>query len=197
MYSKKDLAERFARNGTPLTTNTVRETLKACGLSTTAQTYTEDEVSARFAVARQMIEEEGKTYADVAAHFMPDARAAQQPNGKASSSTDGFAANQATEATSGFDEIAFKTADKIATPYAQKIAEIVPALTMYRLNEMVADGKMEAGFEKIWDSMDVNLGNSQSLLMQGIERERELKSLPPTTQDLQKLPPESTELFDS
>lgn len=199
MYTKKQIAEKFGKNGAFLTTNTVRETLKACGLSTTAQTYTDEEVQ-RFAIARRMIDEEKKTYTEVAAHFMPNARAANA-NAKAESTTgtgtgtENFTANQAQEATGGMDEMAFKTADKIATPYAQKIAELVPALTMYRLNEMMGNGSMEAGFEKVWQTIDANLGNSQALLEQGIQREQ--LHLPPSAQDLTPSPTELTESSES
>ena len=64
MKTKKDLANQFG-----ISLNTVRETLKACGLDTSKSEYTEEEISNRFEVARTMLTEEQKNYAEVATHF--------------------------------------------------------------------------------------------------------------------------------
>jgi hypothetical protein len=64
MATKKDLANRFN-----ITLNTVRKTLEACGLDTSKSEYTEEEISNRFEVARTMLTEEQKNYAEVATHF--------------------------------------------------------------------------------------------------------------------------------
>ncbi|NEO33485.1 MAG: hypothetical protein F6K36_24285 [Symploca sp. SIO3C6] len=64
MIKKKDLQERYG-----ITLNTVRQTLEACGLDTSRQEYTEAEITERFEVARRMITEEKKSYAEVASHF--------------------------------------------------------------------------------------------------------------------------------
>ena len=64
MKTKKDLANQFG-----ISLNTVRETLKACGLDTSKAEYTEEEVSNSFAVARTMLKEEQKSYSEVAETF--------------------------------------------------------------------------------------------------------------------------------
>jgi MoxR-like ATPase len=64
MITKKELASRFS-----LSLNTVRKTLEACGLDTSKAEYTEEEVIERFEVARKMLEQEQKSYAEVAAQF--------------------------------------------------------------------------------------------------------------------------------
>ena len=64
MLSKKDLQERFG-----ISLNTVRKTLEACGLDTARCEYTEEEINERFDVARQMLTEQQKSYAEVADHF--------------------------------------------------------------------------------------------------------------------------------
>lgn len=64
MITKKELANRFN-----ISLNTVRKTLEACGLDTSKAEYTEEEIRDRFEVARTMLTEEQKNYAEVAAHF--------------------------------------------------------------------------------------------------------------------------------
>jgi hypothetical protein len=64
MITKKDLQERFG-----ISLNTVRKTLEACGLDTSKSEYTEEEIRDRFEVARTMLTDEQKNYAEVAAHF--------------------------------------------------------------------------------------------------------------------------------
>lgn len=64
MITKKDLATQYN-----ISLNTVRETLKSCGLDTSRSEYTEEEISDRFEVARKMLNDEQKSYAEVAAHF--------------------------------------------------------------------------------------------------------------------------------
>jgi hypothetical protein len=64
MPTKKELANQFN-----LSLNTVRKTLEACGLDTAKSEYTDDEIRDRFELARKMLSEEQKGYAEVAAHF--------------------------------------------------------------------------------------------------------------------------------
>jgi hypothetical protein len=64
MTTKKDLAKKFE-----ITLNTVRKTLEACGLDTSKSDYSEEEIRDCFEVARTMVTEEKKGYAEVAAHF--------------------------------------------------------------------------------------------------------------------------------
>ena len=63
MKSKKQLVDDYGIN-----LKTVRRTLEACGLDLQKETYSDEEVTERFAVARTMIDS-GSTYAQVAAHF--------------------------------------------------------------------------------------------------------------------------------
>jgi flagellar biosynthesis/type III secretory pathway protein FliH len=64
MITKKQIAEQFN-----ITINTVRKTLEACGLDTSQSEYSEDDIREKFEVARTMLTEEQKNYAEVAAHF--------------------------------------------------------------------------------------------------------------------------------
>jgi hypothetical protein len=64
MITNKEIANRFN-----ISLNTVRKTLEACGLDTSKAEYTEEEIRDRFEVARKMLTEEQKNYAEVAAHF--------------------------------------------------------------------------------------------------------------------------------
>lgn len=64
MITKKELEDRYQ-----ISLNTVRKTLEACGLNTSLEEYTEEDIQNRFEVARRMINEEQKSYKEVAAHF--------------------------------------------------------------------------------------------------------------------------------
>lgn len=64
MVTKKELEARFE-----ISINTVRETLKACGLDTAKEDYTEEEITNYFQEARRLKQEEGLSYADIAQKF--------------------------------------------------------------------------------------------------------------------------------
>ena len=64
MVTKKELEARFE-----ISINTVRETLKACGLDTAKEDYTEEEITNYFQEARRLKQEEGLSYAAIAEAF--------------------------------------------------------------------------------------------------------------------------------
>jgi len=63
LLTKKDLEARFK-----LADTTVYRTLKACGLSTSRRTYTEEEIQTRFIPARRLFDA-GMTTEDVHTYF--------------------------------------------------------------------------------------------------------------------------------
>lgn len=75
MITKKELEERYK-----LSLNTVRKTLEACGLDTSLEDYTEEDIQNRFEVARRMITEEQKSYREVAVHFGVEGREDSENN---------------------------------------------------------------------------------------------------------------------
>lgn len=73
--TKKDLEERFG-----ISHNTVRDTLRACGLDTGRRDYTEEEIESYFAVARKLLDE-GRSYEEVAATFRENCKAVSSTTG--------------------------------------------------------------------------------------------------------------------
>jgi uncharacterized membrane-anchored protein YhcB (DUF1043 family) len=184
MYTKKQLMEEFGISAQ----NTLRETMKACGLPTSKQNYTEEERQ-KFGIARKMIDQDGKSYADVAEHFKVNARSADA-NGSAKG--DNFTANQATEATGSMNEVALRLADQMMTPVAGAVIALSPKMLMYRVNEQIATGALDTAFDDMFNTLDMTyqLGNAQTLLQEFVQKEREVKQLmPASSQQPQLLPP--------
>ena len=63
MPTKKDLQQQYS-----ISDNTVYKTLSACGLDTSQEDYTEEEIENNFKPAREMIDA-GKRYKDVEQYF--------------------------------------------------------------------------------------------------------------------------------
>lgn len=90
-YTKEQLGAKYGIKAN----NTVRRLLAACGLSTSRQSYTQEEVTTRFHVAHDMIYNKGYKYADVESHFRPSAKDVgnQSTATNTASNAAGFACN--------------------------------------------------------------------------------------------------------
>jgi len=160
-YTKEDLKTAFGINST----NTVRQTLQACGLPTSRRSYTNEEIEGPFSTARQMIEA-GRTYDEVADHFQAGARqAAPGP------SAAGTAANGGQEAVGDIRMAAFNLANAAADQAMGEVVEqaLVP-LMQFHLGQHMKAGGFAGQVERACDQIYAGpSGNSAPLLQAGME----------------------------
>lgn len=160
MYSKSDLEQKFG-----ITKNTVRDTLKACGLSTSRREYTSDEVR-KFEFARQQIEQ-GQTYHQVAQHFSVGTKQVdvQEVNAQ------GAAENSAQESAGDVRMAAFQMANAMADSAMREVAEsaMVP-LMQFHLGRHMQGGSFASQVDSVCQQIQSGqVGNSQPLLQAGME----------------------------
>lgn len=137
MPTKKDLEQQFE-----ISDNTVYKTLKACGLDTGKEKYTEEEIENYFKVARQMLDA-GKRYKDVEQYFgLADAEpeeANQQPN-QQDRTNQGTAADAVGMATAEMAVDMVQDAVKQITPH-------IPQLVAHTLAQEMQSPEMRSAFE--------------------------------------------------
>ena len=160
MYSKSSLEQEFG-----LSKNTVRETLKACGLSTSRRGYTQDEYD-KFKTARQMIGQ-GQTYDQVSHHFQPGAR----PVKNEAPSAQGAASNAGQETTGDVRMAAFQIANAMAdSAMAEVVGSAMLPLMQFHLGRHMQAGGFTAQVEEACSQIQAGqVGNSQPLLQTGME----------------------------
>ncbi|MCM1984435.1 hypothetical protein [Lyngbya confervoides] len=161
--TKDELGKKYGRGRRSLSGNTIRQTMASCGLNTSKRSYSLEEEE-KFKVARKMIEEDGKTYREVSEFFKVDVEDVSSGN------SDNFFENQATEA-SGSGEVSFELANAIAQTQATQVADMIPPLTMYHLNQILdSNGQVNDKMRSLVDRIRGMRGNSHVLMMQGIQR---------------------------
>lgn len=139
MYSKKDLAERFN-----LARNTVYATLKASGLPTDKQTYTEEEIQQFFIPARQLLSS-GKTYDEVATYF------ATRSAGTAESVSSETAPSHGSGSSQALGQVLFEqTVQSVQTTaemIVQQLLPYIPHLTAQALDQACHRGQIAQHFQ--------------------------------------------------
>ena len=167
VISREDLMAKYPNpnNGKAVTANTFRQTMYACGVNPGRKEFSLEEEQ-RFAIARKMIEQENKTYRQVAEHFKIDLKdASDEEIGGA------FSENQAAEATGSTGDVAFDMANSLSRNQADRVASLMPALTAYHLNRLMNDGTVQQKFAALNAKLcEASRGNAEAILMQGIER---------------------------
>jgi glutamyl/glutaminyl-tRNA synthetase len=160
MYTKADLEREFG-----LSKNTVRDTLKCCGLNTGRREYTQDEYL-KFVSARQMLEQ-GKTYQEVADHFRVGARQVEDE----APSAQGTADNAGQETVGDVKLAAFQIVNKMAEAAMKEAVEkaMLP-LMKYHLGQSIQTGDFFSQVNTFCEEIEAGqVGNSQDLLQVGME----------------------------
>lgn len=133
MLTKKDLEAQFE-----LSDNTVYKTLKACGLDTARQEYTEEEINDLFKPARRMIDE-GQTLQQVTAWAKKKKR---EEGAEGVSSASHVDLNSAIR-----DEVEDYTRQTVKEAVKDMI-DALPAMMMEALEEEARSGNIRAAFQK-------------------------------------------------
>ncbi len=140
MPNKKDLEQRFG-----ISDNTVYKTLKACGLDTAKEDYSDEEIENHFKVARDMISN-GKRYKDVEQHFGISNKAEEQPEQPQQSSPSSSAADTVGVA-------AAELAVDMVQDAVKKIAPHIPNLIAHTLAQEMRSPEMKTAFEDMRSEM--------------------------------------------
>ena len=138
MPTKKDLEQQFQ-----ISDNTVYKTLKACGLDTSKEDYTEEEIENYFQVAREMLSA-GKRYKDVEQYF---GLADVEPTETNQSSHEGQ-----TSQGSAADVVGMQTAEMavdMVQDAVKQIAPHIPQLVAHTLAEEMRSPEMKASFNEM------------------------------------------------
>ena len=140
MPTKKDLEQQFG-----ISDNTVYKTLKACGLDTSKEEYTEEEIENYFKLAREMLDA-GKKYKDVEQYFglsdVEPEEAEQQHN----QTSQGSAADAVGMATA-------EMAVDMVQDAVRQVAPHIPQLVAHTLAEEMRSSEMKASFNEMRSEM--------------------------------------------
>ena len=142
MPTKKDLEQQFE-----ISDNTVYKTLKACGLDTAKEEYSDEEIENYFKVAREMLDA-GKKYKDVEQYFgLADAEpeAAEQQNQQAQTSQ-----------SSAADAVGIATAEMAVDMVQDAVKQIsphIPQLVAHTLAQEMQSDEMRSAFENVRTQM--------------------------------------------
>ena len=142
MPSKKDLEQQFG-----ISDNTVYKTLKACGLDTAKENYSEEEIENYFKVARDILSS-GKRYKDVEEYFgmsNPEAEAEnQQPE------------EQSAPRSTAADAVGVAAAEMavdMVQDAVKKITPHIPHLIAHTLAEEMRSPDMKNAFNNMRSEM--------------------------------------------
>lgn len=139
MPTKKDLEQRFQ-----ISDNTVYKTLKACGLDTAKEDYTEEEIDNHFKVAREMLDS-GKRYKDVEEYFGLNNSGGTEERVEAQ--------NQQSANNSSAADVVGVAAAEMAVDMVQdavkKITPHIPNLIAHTLAQEMRSEEMKTAFEEM------------------------------------------------
>lgn len=173
MLTKKDLEEKFSMGA-----NTVYRTLQVCPLGTRKKEYTEEEVKQYFVPARQMLDA-GKTYEEVAAYFkMKNPEGASAGAGDVENeefNAEGFAANQATDASDAVGVAVAQTVADMVESGVKQVAPYIPALVMQTINQELNSGEIKQAFDNMRSQIKSNSngnGSGAAFLLQKMQGQK-------------------------
>lgn len=139
MPSKKDLEQRWQ-----ISDNTVYKTLKACGLDTAREEYTDEEIENYFKVAREMLDA-GKRYKDVEEYF--------GLNNSGGTEEQVEVQNQQSANNSSAADVVGVAAAEMAVDMVQdavkKITPHIPNLIAHTLAQEMRSEEMKTAFEEM------------------------------------------------
>ena len=141
MLTKKDLESKFN-----LSANTVYKTLQCCGLDTSSKQYSDEEIEQHFVTARKMLDA-GKTYNDVEEYFGTKNSSGTSEVGQEEFNAEGFAANQATDASDAVGIAVAKTMADMVESSVKQVAPYIPALVMQTINQELNSGEIKQAFD--------------------------------------------------
>ena len=187
MPTKKDLEQQFQ-----ISDNTVYKTLKACGLDTSKEDYSSDEIENYFKVAREMLSA-GKKYKDVEQYF---GLADVEPTETNQSNHEGQT-NQGAAA----DAVGMATAEMavdMVQDAVKQIAPHIPQLVAHTLAEEMRSPEMKTAFQEMRSEIREQRNNNNAgvdfLLkrMNGRNGARQLTGNSNNTQALPQASPEES-----
>lgn len=159
MLTKKDLEEKFG-----LGSNTVYRTLQVCPLGTKKKEYTEEEIEQYFVPARRMLDA-GKTYEEVTEYFKmknPEGAEGVDNLDEDEFNTDGFAANQATDAGDAVSVTVAETVADMVQSAVKEVAPYIPALVAQTLNQEINSGEIKQAFANMRSQIRSNSNGNGS-----------------------------------
>jgi hypothetical protein len=137
--------------------NTIRDTLRACGLDSKKERYTSDEIWNNFIPAREMIEA-GKRYGDVAEHFgIKDCGGASVDASDADS--DSFGHENGARLTDTVEIAVAESTYDVVQNSVKQVSQYVPKLVVHSLKEELNSQQMK---EAIRSEMRSQLDSEKS-----------------------------------
>jgi len=192
VYTKKDLEVRFNKSD-----NTIYKTLQVCGLDTSRQEYTAEEIENYFIPARSMLDA-GKSYKKVKEYFALK-KGGQSGNDEAFEEQEqdfdpsGFTSNQTTDAT---DTVSYAVAQTVADMVERSVKDIapfIPALVVQTINMELNSGQIKAAFEQMRTQIKENQGSGAAFLLQKMRQQNQNQLMPVPQQEYPQLPAVSQE----
>ena len=166
MYTKKDLETKFKLSDT-----TVYKTLQLCGLNTSKQKYSSEEIDNYFAPARAMLDE-GKTQKQVKDHF--DLKGGQEFREEYADCEEGFepeeyASNQTIDATDTISNVVAETVSQMVEQSVKDIAPFIPALVIQTINSELSAEEVMAAFEAMRSDIKKRKGSGAAFLLRKMQ----------------------------
>lgn len=193
MLTKKDLELKFN-----LSANTVYKTLQCCSLDTSSKQYSDEEIEQYFVVARKMLDA-GKTYSDVEEYFgTKNSSGAREVKQEEEFNAEGFAANQATDASDAVGIAVAETMADMVESSVKQVAPYIPALMMQTINQELNSGEIKQAFDNMRSQIKSNSkGNGNSSSSGAAFLLQKMRGHPPQltgTQEYKQLPEASLEV---
>jgi hypothetical protein len=149
-YTKKDLQTKFK-----LSPNTVYTTLQVCGLGTSKQKYTQEEIDTYFLPARKMLDE-GQTQKQVQEYFnspfeqeFVQGLVQDQEQDQEEFDTDEFASNQATGTANTLSILAAQNLAQMVEQSVSEVMPFLPALITQAINQQLNSSEIIEAFKTI------------------------------------------------
>jgi len=188
MHTKKSLAEQFG-----ISENTVYNTLKTCGLDTSKQEYSQEEIDNFFISARKMLEA-GKKTKEVREFFqMKSGVATTDEFREEDIDSEEFASEQATNVSELVALTVAQSTQEMVQSAAREVAPMIPALIAHSIVEEMNSPETQAAFEHLKGQFQ-SKGSARNFLLQKMGR-APMKSVP-TPNEYKQLPealPENSE----
>ena len=153
MPNKKDLEKKFG-----ISDNTVYKTLKACGLDTSREEYSDEEIENQFFVARQMLDS-GKRYKDVEAYFGLNDSGGSEDNEPSQQSQQSATSSSAADAVG---VAAAEMAVDMVQDAVKKISPHIPNLIAHTLVEEMRSPEMKTAFNNMRSEMKQQKNNTSN-----------------------------------
>ncbi|MDJ0591150.1 MAG: hypothetical protein QNJ72_14330 [Pleurocapsa sp. MO_226.B13] len=182
--TKKDLEQQFG-----ISDNTVYKTLKSCGLDTSKEDYSEEEIENYFQVAREMLNA-GKKYKDVEQYFgLADVEPEKVEEQQHDRANQGSAADAVGMATA-------EMAVDMVQDAVKQIAPHIPQLVAHTLAEEMRSPEMKDAFQEMRSEIREQRNNNNAgvdFLLNRMNGRNGAKQLTGGSSNTQALPEASAE----